>query len=772
MIVVQSPLRVSLFGGGTDFPSFYERRGGCVLTTAIDKYVFVTVKQRFDRKIRVGYTKTELTDRIDDIEHELIREALRTTGITEGVEITTMGDIPSEGSGLGSSSTVAVGALRALYAYRGEIVPPERLAREACDIEVGILDKPVGVQDQCIAAFGGLRFVNFMRDGQIRLESLSLETEVRQRLEENLMLFFTGITRSAGGVLAEQKANIPGRSAVLSEIRDLAIAARKELETGNVDAIGTLLHESWDLKKQLANGISNDHIDELYVTGRRAGALGGKITGAGGGGFLLFYCPREHQDQLRSALSGLKELPFQFERDGAKVIFDYRRRSAEVPASASDGHPRTSRSVAKLEWPTRQEGREPDVKYRDDGLSIDHYIDQLKVTLTNLPQRRIVECVGVLHEARRRGGQIFIMGNGGSASTASHFACDLGKNTRIEGWPDFRVSALTDNIATFSAYANDEGYENVFVRQLASAIKPDDVVIGISTSGDSPNVLKAIELANRIGAATIGFSGFDGGRLSSLVDLNIHVASESVEHVEDVHLALEHMICEALRQEASALRSMEASGIPSSHSLEGHAHQAEAHITYPSEILARPNEELTSAMTELLYQINREVASPKDESTLLRAILRRSVEGLGALCGSIILVDQDEKITAGATAFLGNVRSSPPKQFSGPVNHGLARWVLENREAVLVSKTQDDPRWLRRSWDKPHGQTRSAICVPLVTAGQVFGVLTLVRQGEEHFTAADLSRLAAIGTCISLIGLQPHGTRAWSGHAPVETQTI
>jgi D-glycero-alpha-D-manno-heptose-7-phosphate kinase len=325
MIIVQAPLRVSLFGGGTDFRAYYLEEGGCALTTAIDKYIFVTIKKRFDHLVRVGYTKTEMVEDIDHLQHELIREALRKTGVAGGIEITTMGDIPSAGSGLGSSSTVTVGALQACYSLRGEIVTAEQLAREACEIELDILNKPIGVQDQYIVAYGGLRLLHFQPDGHVVAEKLKIDPASRRRLNDNLMLFFTGVTRNADTILAEQTRNIDNKWEVLRKIKDMAYIARHELTLGNVDAIGEMLHEGWMLKKQLAQRISNSVLDEMYAVARQAGAIGGKITGAGGGGFLLIYCLPEYQEKVRHALIGLQELPFNLESDGSKVIFNYKR---------------------------------------------------------------------------------------------------------------------------------------------------------------------------------------------------------------------------------------------------------------------------------------------------------------------------------------------------------------------------------------------------------------------------------------------------------------
>ena len=325
MIIVQTPLRISFFGGGTDFPAFFMHEGGCVLSSAIDKYIFVTIKQRFDSKLRIGYTQTEMVDDINQIHHELIRESLRITKIDRGVEITTMGDIPSDGSGLGSSSTVTVGALHAMYAYLGEIVPAERLAREACEVEIEILKRPIGIQDQYIAAYGGLRFFEFLPNGEVTVEKIKLSPAGQRALNNNFMLFFTGISRDSSSILKEQVRNFKDRLNELRELKAMAYEARCAIETEKIDALGALLHQSWELKKRLAGPISNGRINEMYEAARGAGAIGGKIAGAGGGGFLLLYVPWEHQNNVRMKLNGLQELPFRLEADGTKVIFNYQR---------------------------------------------------------------------------------------------------------------------------------------------------------------------------------------------------------------------------------------------------------------------------------------------------------------------------------------------------------------------------------------------------------------------------------------------------------------
>jgi len=324
MIIVQTPLRISLFGGGTDFPGYFRAEGGCVLSSAIDKYVYVILKERFDDQIRISYTVTEIVNQVDDINHELIREALKMTGIKKGVEIVTMGDVPA-GTGLGSSSTVTVGALHAFHTYCGQTISMEQLAREACEIEVDILNKPIGYQDQFIASYGGLRFLEFHQDGSVSHQAIEVDPDISNQLSIRLMLLYSGAPRRSETILSEQKNNIHNNLTALSKLKEITYEARIALTEGRLDTIGCLLHESWELKKSLAAGITNGEIGEIYQIARKAGALGGKITGAGGGGFLMLYCPPDKKEKVRSALSHLKELPFRFEPNGSRVIFNLNR---------------------------------------------------------------------------------------------------------------------------------------------------------------------------------------------------------------------------------------------------------------------------------------------------------------------------------------------------------------------------------------------------------------------------------------------------------------
>lgn len=323
MLIVQTPLRVSFLGGGTDFDDFSHDHGGTVLSTAINKYTTVFIKERFDDLIYVNYRKKEIVAKVDDIEHELVREAMRLTGVEKGMEISTFVDV-REGSGLGSSSSITVGLLQALYTCKGEVKDTETLARQACQIEINNLGKPIGRQDQYIAAYGGFRLITFNNSG-VTVESIPVSSEVKRRLSERLLLFFTGRTRKSEDILTEQKANIKERLQFLKELRDMARKGKEIITEGKLDDFGKLLHEGWLCKRRLASKVSDGELDEMYGAALKAGALGGKICGAGGGGFLLLYCPPERRDEVRSALRRLEEVPFHLERDGSKVVFNYRR---------------------------------------------------------------------------------------------------------------------------------------------------------------------------------------------------------------------------------------------------------------------------------------------------------------------------------------------------------------------------------------------------------------------------------------------------------------
>ena len=326
MIITQTPLRIGLVGGGTDLPSYYREHGGRVLNCAIDKYVYVIVKQRFDDDIYVNYSKKEIVSCVDDLEHELVREAMRMTGVANGVEITTLADIPSAGgSGLGSSSAVTVGLLNALFAYQGRQVPAAELADRACRIEIEVCGKPIGKQDQYIAAFGGIRDIRFGPGEDVIPGKLALAAADRRALQEQIMLFYSGVTRSANPILAEQNENVEATRTQLDLLRDLAGFAAERLRGGDVDAIGPVVRESWEAKRKLASGVSNTQIDLAVIRALNAGASGAKLTGAGGGGFLLVICPIERQRAVRQSLVGMPELPVKLDDIGSRIVLNMLR---------------------------------------------------------------------------------------------------------------------------------------------------------------------------------------------------------------------------------------------------------------------------------------------------------------------------------------------------------------------------------------------------------------------------------------------------------------
>jgi len=325
MIITQTPLRISLAGGGTDFPDFFQKHGGSVVSSAIDKYVYCIVKERFDEKIYVNYSKKEIVDSVDDLEHELVREAMRFVGVHHSVEISFLSDIPAEGSGLGSSSAVTVGVLNALYQFVGSSPTAEQLAKEACEIEINVLKKPIGVQDQYIAAYGGLRNFRFGPGNKIVTERVSASVSALEDLDNLLMLFFTGKTRQASSILTEQKANITQQTETLKTMTQQAEKVRVSIEKGNIDALGEILHCGWESKRKLAKSISSDELNLLYERAIQAGALGGKISGAGGGGFFLLCVPSNKRKMGREALGNLREMPFRLERGGSRVVLNMQR---------------------------------------------------------------------------------------------------------------------------------------------------------------------------------------------------------------------------------------------------------------------------------------------------------------------------------------------------------------------------------------------------------------------------------------------------------------
>lgn len=318
MIVSQTPLRVSLFGGGTDFAGYYAEHGGAVLSFAVDKHVHVAVKPKWERDIVLHHWTHERAERVDDVEHGIIRECLRLTGVDGGVEISCMADAPSGGSGLGASSALTVGLLNALFTYTGTPRGPAELAELACHVEIDVLGEPIGKQDQYAAAFGGCAEYRFNPDGSVTVDRVGLPDEFL----DHAVVFYTGRTRRAAEVLSDQRASIPTTVDHLHALKANVAVGRELLRAGRIEELGALLHESWELKKKLSAKINDDELDAVYQRGRRAGALGGKLLGAGGGGFFLFLCAPSRQAGLRAALSGLRELPLSIDRTGSTILVD------------------------------------------------------------------------------------------------------------------------------------------------------------------------------------------------------------------------------------------------------------------------------------------------------------------------------------------------------------------------------------------------------------------------------------------------------------------
>lgn len=321
MIITRAPFRVSFCGGGSDLPSFYEKYGGCVLSTTIRKYMYLTIHNYFEKdQIVLKYSQTEIVKNYDEIKHRIFKQCLSDFCI-KGVEISSSADIPA-GTGLGSSSTFTVALLHLLHTYTGEYVSKYKLAKDACAVEIDKLGEPIGKQDQFAAAFGGLKFYEFMPNGFVNVEPIIMKPESYNKLEKNLLMFYIGGTHSASAILQEQSQNVKtmDKAKVQKKMCDITRTLKEELQKNNVDAMGQLLHENWMLKKSLASGIATPMIDDVYNKALNAGATGGKLLGAGGAGFMLFYVPEDKQNEVRQSLSELREMEFEMDNSGASIV--------------------------------------------------------------------------------------------------------------------------------------------------------------------------------------------------------------------------------------------------------------------------------------------------------------------------------------------------------------------------------------------------------------------------------------------------------------------
>ena len=323
MIISKTPLRMSWVGGGSDMAAFYKDELGAVLSTSIDKYVYIALNPKFDGKIRLNYSKTESVDIVDDIEHNIFRETLIHTDVLGGIEIASMADIPSKGSGLGSSSSFTVGLLNALYAYKNQFVSKADLAKEACEIEIDKCGEPIGKQDQYAAAFGGINLIKFHSNELVSVDPIICSPQLVQKIEDYTLIFYTGMTRSASAILATQAKNLgqTNKKFLMRRMVELVFDLKKEMESNSIQNFGEILHENWLLKTQITNSVSNSQIDEWYSIGLKNGALGGKLLGAGNGGFIMFFAPPEKHHNIQQALGGLEKVNFKFENSGAQIVY-------------------------------------------------------------------------------------------------------------------------------------------------------------------------------------------------------------------------------------------------------------------------------------------------------------------------------------------------------------------------------------------------------------------------------------------------------------------
>jgi D-glycero-alpha-D-manno-heptose-7-phosphate kinase len=323
MIVSRTPLRMSFVGGGSDLPSYYKQNGGAVLSTSVDKYMYVTVNKKFDDNIRLSYSITENESSIQEIKHPIVRNTLELLDIQRGVEITSISDIPSQGSGLGSSSSYTVALLHALYAYKGENASKEELGRLSSYIEIDLCGNKIGKQDQYAAAFGGLNLIEFHENDSVVVSPVMCKPETIKKMEESIIVFYTGRTRSASDLLSKQSENMKraDKRKLMSNMVSLAYDMRGLLENDDIESLGELLDKNWQLKCQMTVGISNPQIDDWYSKGMLAGATGGKLLGAGNSGFIMFFAPQEKHVDIAKAMKGLQRVPFSFDNDGSKIVF-------------------------------------------------------------------------------------------------------------------------------------------------------------------------------------------------------------------------------------------------------------------------------------------------------------------------------------------------------------------------------------------------------------------------------------------------------------------
>lgn len=523
MIIAKSPVRLSFGGGGTDLPAYYEAHGGAVLSVTIDKYFYSVLEEIPGTGVEISSSDYQLHQRIADLEKANLKDALRIPkavlrhfGVKGGVMLSLKSDIPP-GSGLGLSGAVATSLVRCVGAFVGQDLDKGKVGELATHIELTVLGRPIGMQDQYASAHGGLNFLTFDTSGT-RVEPIEVSRSRQQELRRHLMLFHTGSSRDSARILEGQRQATQERDQsvleALHQVKRTAYRMREILEGGDIREIGALLHDSWQHKKRFAKSVSNPEIDLYYDTAMRNGALGGKITGAGGGGFLLVFAEPERHKAVSGELTalGLQELAFDFEYGGSQITLD-------------------------------QAGRFKST------ITPEGYLLGMRAVVNRLDKAQIGRMADTLHAAYMADKQVFIMGNGGSAATASHFCSDLAKTVAVNGRRGFRAIPLTDNIPLMTAWGNDVGFEDIFSGQLRNLLNEGDVVIGISGGGMSPNVIKAMELSRERGAHTIGLTGFSGGALKDVAEECFIVPSGNYQFIEDVHMMLVHLLTSLIREQ-------------------------------------------------------------------------------------------------------------------------------------------------------------------------------------------------------------------------------
>jgi len=503
MIITKTPFRISFVGGGSDLECFYSKYPGAVLSTSINKHMYISTHHFFEPgKFRIKYFRTEDVSCVDQIKHPLVRAILKKFPTASQLEINSTADVPA-GTGLGSSSAFTVGLLNNIHTLLNHTITKKQLAEEACDIEIKDVGEPIGKQDQYIAAFGGMNIFQFHSDGTVTIDPIKIKPDILKRLESNLLMFYTGEQRQTSSILTEMKNNLTSaddKSMILKKMVELVWETKEILSAGDLTAFGDMLNKNWILKQKLAKQISNENITEVYKTALENGATGGKLLGAGGGGFLLFYCEPQKQEKLRSTLSNLTEMKFLFEKEGSKIIYV----------------------------------QEENADYT--------YLNRVTDAICTTDKNMLNKAIEYILETYNNDGIIYVFGNGGSGATASHFAGDLNKGVSYGLNRRFRVICLNDNIPGMTAISNDLSYEDIFVESLKNFLRKEDLVISFTGSGNSKNIIKAIEYTRSKGIKTISFCGYDGGIVKSIVDVPIHSNINDMEISEDYQLIISHNI--------------------------------------------------------------------------------------------------------------------------------------------------------------------------------------------------------------------------------------